>query len=125
MASCASRVLLTFEAPDDDNTDNTYTVTVQASDGGTDTTAMEAVTVRVTNVDEAGTIVLSTLQPQVGVVITATLSDGDEIGAENLASIEWQVVQGQYPYRRRNPRWRLGHQHLHSCCRRHWQHAEC
>ena len=50
-----------------DNNSVTYTVTVQASDGGEMTTAMEAVTVEVTNVEEAGTIMLSTLQPQVSV----------------------------------------------------------
>ena len=86
-----------FENPADAGTDNTYEVTVQASDGGTDTTAMEAVTVRVTNVEEAGTVMLSTLQPQVGVIITAMLSDGDNIGQENLASISWQWYRGNSP----------------------------
>ena len=86
-----------FEDPGDGDMDNTYTVTVQASDGGTDTTSSEEVTVRVTNVEEAGTIMLSTLQPQVGVVITATLSDGDVIGTDNLASIEWQWYRGNTP----------------------------
>ena len=87
-----------FEVPDDGDEDNTYTVTVQASDGGTDTTSSEEVTVTVTNVEENGTIVLSTLQPQVGVVITATLSDGDGImGNDNLASIEWQWYRGNIP----------------------------
>ena len=55
-----------------------YTVTVQASDGGVDTTATEEVTIEVTNVDEPGTVTLSTLQPQVDVVITATLDDPDD-----------------------------------------------
>ena len=86
-----------FENPADDGTDNTYEVTVQASDGGTDTTAMEEVTVRVTNVEEAGMIMLSTLQPQVGVAITATLSDGDGIDATNLTSVEWQWYRGNTP----------------------------
>ena len=86
-----------FENPADAGTDNTYEVTVQASDGGTDTTAMEAVTVRVTNVEEAGTVMLSTLQPQVGRAITATLSDGDGINDTNLTSIEWQWYRGNTP----------------------------
>ena len=94
--------VLRFRSPPDFEdmdapTDNTYTVTVQASDGGANTTAMEDVTVRVTNVEEAGMIMLSTLQPQVGVVVTATLSDGDGIGADNLASIEWQWYRGNTP----------------------------
>ena len=60
-----------------------YAVTVQASDGGAAaTTAMEPVTIEITNVEEPGTITLSTLQPQVGVAITATLTDPDEIGAD-------------------------------------------
>ena len=79
------------------NNSTTYTVTVQASDGGTDTTSSEEVTVRVTNVEEAGMIMLSTLQPQVGVAITATLSDGDGIDIDNLASIEWQWYRGNTP----------------------------
>ena len=62
-------------------TDNTYEVTVQASDGGEDTTAMEAVTIEVTNVEEPGTVTLSTLQPQVGVEIMATLGDPDNEAA--------------------------------------------
>ena len=55
-----------FEMAADDDTDNTYEVTIVASDGGEDTTAMKEVTVEVTNVDEDGTVTLSTLQPQVG-----------------------------------------------------------
>ena len=47
-------------------TNNTYVVTVQASDGGDGTTATEEVTIEVTNVEEPGTVTLSTLQPQVG-----------------------------------------------------------
>ena len=71
-----------FEAPTGggaNNTENTYTVTVQASDGrgGADAMDTEMVTVMVTNVDEPGTVTFSTLQPQVEVELTATLSDSD------------------------------------------------
>ena len=76
---------------------NTYVVTVRASDGGMDTTAMEEVTIEVTNVEEPGTVMLSTLQPQVGVAITATLTDPDNIGDDNLASISWQWYRGNTP----------------------------
>ena len=53
-----------FEAPADADDNNMYEVTVQASDGGVGTTATEQVTIEVTNVDEPGTVMLSTLQPQ-------------------------------------------------------------
>ena len=86
-----------FESLGSSNNSNTYEVTVQASDGGLNTTAMEDVTVEVTNVEEAGAIMLSTLQPQVGVAITATLSDDDNIGTGNLASISWQWYRGNTP----------------------------
>ena len=52
---------------------------VQASDGGQGTTATEKVTVEVTNVEEPGTVTLSTLQPQVEVALTATLTDSDMV----------------------------------------------
>ena len=62
-----------FEAPREaaasDTLDNTYTVTVQASDGGHSRRPLRmverAVTVEVTNVEEPGSVMLSTLQPQV------------------------------------------------------------
>ena len=59
--------------------DNIYVVTVQASDGGEGDDRYGGVTVEVTNVEEAGTVMLSTLQPQVGVGITATLTDLTDI----------------------------------------------
>ena len=47
--------------------DHIYTATIQASDGGgANTTAMKEVIIEITNVEEAGTVMLSTLQPQVG-----------------------------------------------------------
>ena len=51
-----------------------FAVTVRASDGGEGTTATEEVTIEITNVEEPGTVMLSTLQPQVEVgIIMATL----------------------------------------------------
>ena len=65
------------EAPADANTDNEYQVTVEVTDGtSTDTLAM---TVTVTNVDEPGTISLSSVQPQVDTALTATLTDPDVV----------------------------------------------
>ena len=53
-----------------------------------------AVSIDVTNVDEPGTVMLSTLQPQVGVQITATLSDPD--GA-TPNTVTWQWYRGSSP----------------------------
>ena len=82
-----------FESPQGGNADNsnTYVVTVQASDGGDDTTAKEVLTIEVTNVEEPGTVTLSTLQPQVGVAITATLTDPDDATA---TTVTWQWYRG-------------------------------
>ena len=55
---------------------NTYTVTVTASDGAL--TAAVDLTVTVTNIDEAGTVTLSTDQPPARAEITAALTDPDE-----------------------------------------------
>ena len=78
------------------NTDHMYTVTVQASDGGAGTPATEEMTIAITNVDEPGTVTLSTLQPQVNVVITATLDDPDTEIDERR--IHLAVVPGQQPH---------------------------
>ena len=89
--------VLTFKSPPDfemradAGTNNTYEVTVKASDGGDDTTSMEAVMIKVTNVEEPGTVMLSTLQPQVGVAITATLTDPDNA---TEATVTWQWYRG-------------------------------
>ena len=82
-----------YEMPADDGRSNTYEVTIRASDGG-DTTAEKEVTVDVTDVDEDGTVTLSTLQPQVDVAITATLADPDEIMGQNQTDVTWQWYRG-------------------------------
>ena len=69
------------------------TVTVQASDGGA-TTAMEDVIIAITNVDEPGTVTLSTLQPQVSRDIMAILDDPD---SEIANTITWQWYRGSSP----------------------------
>ena len=83
-----------FEMSADADTDNTYAVTIQASDGGTANTTTKDVTIAVTNVEEPGTVMLSTLQPQVGVQITATLTDLDKITDQNEDTITWQWYRG-------------------------------
>ena len=83
-----------YEAPADAGGNNMYVVMVQASDGGVDTTAVKAVTIEVTNVEESGAVMLSTLQPQVDRDITATLTDPDNVTAD---TITWQWYRGSTP----------------------------
>ena len=60
---------------------NTYVVTVEAFRRRRRTRPLgKTLTIEVTNVEEPGTVMLSTLQPQVGEAITATLSDPDTFG---------------------------------------------
>ena len=76
-----------FEAPKgggDPGSTNTYAVTVKASDGGADTTATKDFEIRVLNVEEPGTVTLSTEQPKDGVEITATLTDPDGTVTDTL-----------------------------------------
>ena len=70
---------LHFNSPPNFEVKQTYAVNIRVSDG-TETgsgSAVVSVTVSVTNVEEAGTITLSSTQPRVGEAITATLSDPD------------------------------------------------
>ena len=79
-----------FEMPTDSNRDNVYMATVVATDAGVDgnnkMTAERAVVVTVTNMDEDGTVTLSSEQPKVGIPLTATLEDPDGVVA---ASVRW------------------------------------
>ena len=75
-----------YENPADSNRDNTYLVRVEATDG-TNVGTLD-VTVNVTNVEEAGSISLSSLQPQAGTRLTATLSDPD--GRPSAVTWEWE-----------------------------------
>ena len=74
-----------YEMAADGDTNNVYTVTVVATDADGMTTN-EAVTVTVTNVDEAGTVELSAVAPYPGVELTTTHTDPDE----QIAGPEWQ-----------------------------------
>ena len=75
-----------YENPADSNRDNTYLVRVEATDG-TNVGTLD-VTVNVTNVEEAGSISLSSRQPQAGTRLTATLSDPD--GRPSAVTWEWE-----------------------------------
>ena len=72
------------DAPTDSNRNNSYVVTVVASDGAK--TATLGVTVTVDGEDEDGMVTLSSPQPMVGIDLTATLSDPDV----RLTSVEWE-----------------------------------
>ena len=75
-----------FENAQDADTTNTYLVTVEATDGTTDKVTL-AVTVTVTNEEEAGSVILSPTQPVVGTALTATLADPD--GSISAATWVW------------------------------------
>ena len=75
-----------FEMPGDANGDNIYEVTVVATDGDGNT-AEEMVTVKVTNIEEAGEVTLPGAQPQVDVAMTATLADSDIFSPD---TVTWQ-----------------------------------
>ena len=74
-----------FEAPSDADEDNTYELTVGArdADGNRGT---EDIEVKVTNVNEDGTVTLSAVQPRVGVSLTASLTDIDG----PVSGVTWQ-----------------------------------
>ena len=74
-----------FESPADEDTNNVYNLTIGASDAEGNLTEVD-VTVTVTNVDEAGTVTLSSLEPEEEVRITATLADPDGI----VSNVRWQ-----------------------------------
>ena len=75
-----------FENPADANRDNVYQVTIRASDGTNEDTL--PVTVTVTNVDEAATVLLSSVQPQVDSPLTAALTDLD--GVSGAIAWSWE-----------------------------------
>ena len=83
-----------YEAPADANTDNTYLVTLKAvADGEMDT---HNVTIMVTNVDEDGTVTLSTTSPTVGGELTAMLSDPDGDVTGEMWQWARETSQGVY-----------------------------
>ena len=79
-----------FEAPVDQDEDNEYRLTVQASDG--ENTAERDVTVTVANVDEPGEVTLSPDRPQIGAEIAATLADPDGVTED---SITWRWARSE------------------------------
>ena len=70
----------------DYETKTSYSVDVSAADPY-GATAMITLIITVTNIDEEGTVTLSTMEPQVGVELTATLDDPD--GTVSGATWQW------------------------------------
>ena len=73
-------------------TSNTYKVTVVATDA-TRKASMKEVTVSVTNVDEPGTVKLTTLAPRAGIPLAASVSDLD--GPAPLTGTVWQWAKSR------------------------------
>ena len=78
-----------YEMPADNDMDNTYMVMVQATDES-NKVGMHEVTVKVTNVDEMGTITLSALRPQSQILFTATHTDPDGPADGEITDLKWQ-----------------------------------
>ena len=91
-----------FEAPAASGADNTYVVTLLPDVGATVADAPLSVTVTVSDVDEDGTVSLSTKRPRTGVAVTATLADPDGVVDGSQAWVwersvgynEWVVIAG-------------------------------
>ena len=95
----------------DYETKDTYSVVVRATDPS-NATASATVTISVTNVDETGMIILSSTQPEVGVGLTAVLSDPD--GGVSGATWSWAKSSDQSMWDRHQ----CGHvSHLYTGCR--------
>ena len=81
-----------YERPADADSDNVYAVRVRAFDGPLGDSL--AVTVRVSNVEEAGTVSLSSSSPQAGAALSATLSDPDSVWASTVGW-QWQRLSSR------------------------------
>ena len=84
-----------YEMPTDANSDNIYSITVEADDGTNQDS--QFVTITVGNADEDGMVTLSTDMPSAGGTVTATLDDPDGM----VTNVTWQwsraeMVEGPY-----------------------------
>ena len=78
-----------YEKPGDADKDNVYEVTVEATDGVSNT-GTKNVKITVTNVNELGMVTMSQLQPRVGVALTASVTDLDG----DVSNVTWQWYDG-------------------------------
>lgn len=76
-----------FEAPADANADNDYEITLRATSAGL--TGDRSYTISVINLEEEGSLTLSSTSPVEGVELTATLTDPD--GGVTAATYDWYV----------------------------------
>ena len=77
-----------YETPGDSNRDNVYQVTVVASDGAN--SATRDVVVKVTDLAEDGKLEVTPVQPRVGTLLTATLTDSDGVSGPTW---EWRRLK--------------------------------
>ncbi len=97
----ASPPMADYESPADADQDNAYSVTVQVAEAGATSVTM-SVTVTVTDVDDAGTLALSSTRPRMGTALTATLDDPDGVvdgtpvytWERSLNPNSWAVIAG-------------------------------
>ena len=82
-----------FESSDDADTNNDYEITLLARAGST-ISAPYAVTVTVTDVDEAGAVSLSSTRPALGAALTTVLSDPDGV-TDGTAVWQWERSTGR------------------------------
>ena len=112
--SLAGNGVLTFDESPDYEEQRSYSVTVRAEAGSH--TVDKVVTVNIQNVEEPGAVTLSTVQPQEGTELTATLDDDDE-----PTGTTWQWYRtssrGQHRYRHHQRQFTV----LHTRRRRHGQ----
>ena len=87
-----SNGVLTFNTPPDYEAKSVYSVTVTATDPSNASDSIP-VTITVTNVEEAGTVDLSPVQPQVDTPLTSALSDPD--GGVTGTTWEWESSSDQ------------------------------
>ena len=109
----ASSGQLRTNAALDYETQTTYTVTVTAADPSGLNDTIE-VTITVNNVDEDGTVTLSTTQPIEGTLLDATLDDPDEVSG----SVTWSWRRSQNRTSSGDPHQRGNRSRLHAGCRR-------
>ena len=83
--------------------DNMYNVVIRAiasrasGDTGPAETVDTTVVVTVTDVDEEGEVVISWLQPEVGIVIMASLTDPDGVIRHHLLAVDSLRGRGECP----------------------------
>ena len=83
--------VLRFVNPPDYESDNSYTIIINANAGtGINIATPKTITVSITNKDEVGAATMSTLQPKEGIALTASLTDPDE----GISTPEWEWSRG-------------------------------